>query len=232
MVGKDDIKVMRKQMVDTLLRVFIVISVAGLILLVPLYIISFTEGYYINGFERYDVYKNSGYSKEIVDKEFISLLDYVEGKGDTLSGDFFNEKEKEHFRDVREIFKFIRLEIGIYLMLLLASVSYLVYKKEKNKAILGIRFGAMLSAGIIILLGIISSINFKWLFIKMHEIIFSNNLWLMNYNTDVIIRLMPQGLFFELAVISFGISLIISILLVFLPQLRNIYKNLTVNEGK
>ena len=37
--------------------------------------------------------------------------------------------------------------------------------------------------------------GFEGLFVQMHEAIFTNDLWLMNPATDILIRMMPQPLF-------------------------------------
>ena len=37
--------------------------------------------------------------------------------------------------------------------------------------------------------------GFEGLFVQMHEVLFANDLWLMNPETDIIIRMMPQPLF-------------------------------------
>ena len=77
-------------------------------------------------------------------------------------------------------------------------LAVLLVRKQKN----GLRFAgagylagaaALFAAvGIVVLL---ASRDFTAVFVKFHEIFFTNDLWLLNPQTDILIRMMPQLLF-------------------------------------
>jgi len=44
-----------------------------------------------------------------------------------------------------------------------------------------------------------AAVDFSGLFVLFHRISFTNDLWLMDYRRDLIVRLMPIGLFMDYA---------------------------------
>ncbi len=50
------------------------------------------------------------------------------------------------------------------------------------------------------LLGIGISRNFNAVFTKFHEIFFDNDLWLFDPAEDYMIRMLPEGLFFDMVI--------------------------------
>ncbi|MGM5484458.1 MAG: DUF1461 domain-containing protein [Nanobdellota archaeon] len=164
-------------------KIVVTVSVANLIILGSLYFLSFNEDFYEKEFDKLDIDLEGDYKHE-----FYNALDYVKGK-DVSLGDFFNEKEIKHFKDVREIFSFIKNMLIVSGILLLLGL-YLGYEGIANGAILGFLFT--------FITGLASLIDFSWVFQKMHELIFTNDLWKMDYFSDKIIRIMPQELFIDL----------------------------------
>ena len=72
--------------------------------------------------------------------------------------------------------------------------------------------------GTAVLVFIISS-DFDKYFIKFHEIFFNNDLWMLNPETDKLIRLVPIGFFIDTALyvtLIFAILLIITIAISYL----------------
>lgn len=53
---------------------------------------------------------------------------------------------------------------------------------------------------LILLLGIGISRNFNAVFTKFHEIFFDNDLWLFDPAEDYMIRMLPEGLFFDMVI--------------------------------
>ena len=68
---------------------------------------------------------------------------------------------------------------------------------DKRKGLpLGVIIGALLvAASVAGVYALLSAQGFHALFFRFHEIFFTNDLWLMNPETDILIRLMPQLLF-------------------------------------
>jgi len=134
------------------------------------------------------------------DRERLSVVTTVEG----VRQDFFNEQDRLHMEDVQVLFLG-----GLSLRrwasaVLAAALALLVFacRKDLRKALgtLAGSFQATLGvlAVCILLLGIAVARDFNAVFTKFHEIFFDNDLWLFDPATDYMIRMLPEGLFFDM----------------------------------
>ena len=110
----------------------------------------------------------------------------------------FNEKEGMHMRDVRlliakiEAFasKYCAAFSGLIALILCWLGTQIAHRRRW--VFLGMLGGyAITAAAAALLMGT----AFENLFIQMHLWLFDNELWLMNPETDMLIRMMPLGLF-------------------------------------
>ena len=170
---------------------FLIILIPIVIILLNFSILAFDDNYYKKQFEKNNIYEKI--PKEQADKEAENLINYLK-QGKELQGDFFNEKEKQHLVDVRTIIK--RL-IGLLYLSILAAAMIITIGFIQNKKQLGISFiaGGLLTILILIIL-FLSMINFEWVFIKFHEIAFTNNLWILDPETDKLILMFPESFFY------------------------------------
>ena len=87
------------------------------------------------------------------------------------------------------------------LLFCLAALALLAFvcRKDMWKTLAG-SFQATLGvlAVCILLLGIAVARDFNAVFTKFHEIFFDNDLWLFDPATDYMIRMLPEGLFFDM----------------------------------
>ena len=141
-----------------------------------------------------------------------AIAEYLDGKADTIqvpSPDdpkamqpAFSEKENLHMQDVRGIVSFLKgmRWIGGGLVIAVIAGLYLFSSKEKKNSLLaqileGFAWGAIVLLGIIAALVIWGLINFDGLFRFFHQIAFTNDLWLLNPATDLLVALMPIEFF-------------------------------------
>ena len=134
---------------------------------------------------------------------------------------FFNSKEVAHMMDVKALF---RAAITIRLVLLVLSAVLLIIMallKQHPSRIISLMM--MICSGVFMLtttvLAFIISSDFDRYFIKFHKIFFTNDLWMLNPETDKLIRLVPIGFFIDTAMyigIIFAILLIITIAISYL----------------
>lgn len=110
----------------------------------------------------------------------------------------FQEHELLHLMDVRNLFS-LAFHLGRAGLLILIAVSIILLTAGTSRfsARLGNLAGAWQAAvlgvlGILALLGILASTRFDQAFFSMHKLLFSNDLWLLNPQTDVLIQLMPR----------------------------------------
>lgn len=109
----------------------------------------------------------------------------------------FNSKELIHMEDCRRLFMLLRTAIraaGIAGSLLLALGCGLLRNERRL-----IRRSALLAPLIIALtLGLFAvwaALDFNAAFNFFHEILFTNDLWLLNPSTDLLIRICPASMF-------------------------------------
>lgn len=172
-------------------NIALIILIPILILLGNFAFLAFNEDYYKAQYEKNNVYAKI--PKEEVDKATTELLDYLQF-GKEMESDYFNEKEKLHLKDVRQIIKILLtiLYIAVALSTIIIIISYAENKKLLGMSIIG---GSLLTIALIILTFIILQ-NFEYSFIKFHEILFTNDLWLLNPRTDKLIVMFPENFFY------------------------------------
>jgi integral membrane protein (TIGR01906 family) len=161
--------------------------------------------FYSDRFDENNIYDRFD---EDIDKEFGKVLDYLLLGGE-IDGDFFNSKEKEHLMDVRGLY--IISWVLIIVSLIVLIVGYFRLRKKEFLDSLG--KGGIATLVFILLL---SLSNFNNSFIKFHQIFFSNNLWLLNPETDNLIVLLPTEIFEGIVKRSLLLSGVGGILLFFI----------------
>lgn len=129
-------------------------------------------------------------------EEELSIVAEVEGK----EQDFFNEQDRFHMGEVRDLFLGGLTLRNTAVVILFLSVGLLVLLKGKvNRLLPRVYQGTM---GIILLLvvvggGVISQ-DFNKYFVIFHEIFFDNDLWIFDPATDYMIRMLPEGFFYDM----------------------------------
>ena len=188
--------------------------IAAAIILAGFRIIIFNQSLYKEEFYKYKIYKDFN-SDDIVDKNLYLLISYLRGKDPALETDFFNEREKLHLADVKSLIKNLRLFLYILLGFIILIFLYLSYNGEYNTLLKSLISGSVLAISIIILLYLLSLTDFGSVFMYFHLISFKNNYWLLNPETDNLIKMFPEEIFFDLAVYALMSSLILSFIILF-----------------
>ena len=114
--------------------------------------------------------------------------------------EFFNEREKAHMVDVKNLFVgglWLRrgaiLVLGVIFVVLFATKAD--WKRLLPKSFLigmGSFIGVTLGAGLLFMS------DFNKYFTIFHEIFFTNDLWLLDPDTDLLIRMLPEGFFLDM----------------------------------
>ena len=141
--------------------------------------------------------------------------------------DVLGEKEQQHMEDVRNLTQAAAGMSKTYMSLAAVMAVVAAWTGAKLKRRVMPKLVGMLSAVTVIMVlvqNIVSQIaggGFADLFVQMHELIFTNDLWLMDPATDIIIRMMPQTLF-EQALLN-GASHALKLLIVVLVMLAAVH---------
>ena len=172
----------------------------SIILFILLYSIDFMAkdiSYYNNFHNEYKIDKESGLSKEWIENASNSLVEFIKNGDKEVLKHHFNKKEISHMEDVYKLFKLDRV---VYTSLFIITLVVFLYKIIKNDFILFkyIRKYILITYITVISFLGICSLFFSESFIYFHKLFFNNDLWLLDYETDLMIRILPEEFFFML----------------------------------
>ncbi|MFT4445283.1 TIGR01906 family membrane protein [Parvimonas sp. G1967] len=172
----------------------------SIILFVLLYSIDFMAkdiSYYNNFHNEYKIDKESGLSKEWIENASNSLVEFIKNGDKEVLKNHFNKKEISHMEDVYKLFKLDRV---VYTSLFIITLVVFLYKLLKNDFIFlkYIRKYILITYITVISFLGICSLFFSESFIYFHKLFFNNDLWLLDYETDLMIRILPEEFFFIL----------------------------------
>lgn len=126
----------------------------------------------------------------------------------------FNEKEQRHMADCRALFVLCRkVLLGAMAMLAALGFAARALRAEKRLCALWYMIGMLTVLAVLALVGIWGAADFDSLFVLFHRLSFSNDLWLLNPQTDLLIRLMPLNFFIHYAALIGGTWLVMLALL-------------------
>jgi len=124
-----------------------------------------------------------------------ALTDYLSGRAGGLPSDLFIEQERLHMADVLGLFRGAgRIASSCFWGALpLLFLSLLLGGRRKMGA--GLLIGVALFAGLALSLGIWALVDFDGWFTAMHEMAFTNDLWLLDPAESMLIRMLPLDFF-------------------------------------
>lgn len=168
-------------------------------------------GYYKKEYEKYDVLLDLDMEMDDVMYVTEEMMAYLRGNREelrvvtTVEGkeqDFFNEQDRFHMGEVKALFLGgLKLRRGA-VVFLAVSLLLLFFTKEERLKILCRSYQIVLGVLIVLLAGLTVWIaqDFNAVFTKFHEIFFDNDLWLFDPAEDYMIRMLPEGLFYDFVI--------------------------------
>ena len=183
----------------------------------------FNLNFYKNFYSKGNLTANIGTTSDELINNTSNLLDYLNSKAE-LNTSWFTEKDILHMEDVRTLYNvsfytmifFIAIFIisTILIMFLYKNYTMFYITRTFNKTLLAFIVLIIVLAGII-------SYNFNSFWIKFHQLLFSNDLWLLSPDESNLIKMVPEEFF-----ISLITTIILHILLLFIALfvLNNIFK--------
>lgn len=180
-------------------------------------------GWYERAYEKYDVLDDLEMKMSDVMHVTEEMMAYLRGNRADLVVDtivegeereFFNDREKAHMVDVQNLFIgglwIRRIALLIFVLAVLTMIKMKVdWKRLLPKSFL---IGLGVFVGITAGAGLLFMSDFNKYFTMFHEIFFTNDLWLLDPRTDLLIRMLPEGFFMDM-VIRIGL-IFLSLLLV------------------
>lgn len=183
-----------------------------IILISAIEMASFDKAFFMNQVEENNVVKNTGIYEPDMELVVDEIYAYLRGEradfdikarisqngvapGTAIS--IFNEQEIVHMDDVRALLSLALVIRNAALILFLTAFIYLL-KENRMAMIKGLFYGSMVSLMIILIIGGFFVMNFDATFTLFHQLVFSNDLWIMNPKTDLLIWIVPGAFFFNL----------------------------------
>ncbi|HJB96255.1 MAG TPA: TIGR01906 family membrane protein [Candidatus Mediterraneibacter intestinigallinarum] len=195
---------------------------------------------YRQEYEKYDVLSDLDMTMDDVMYVTHEMMDYLRGEGDTLSvittvegkeQDFFNEQDRFHMGEVRNLFiGGLNIRIGACVAAVVC-ILFLIITRADIKKILPRSYWIALGVigAAVLLIGIAAVVNFNAVFVQFHHIFFDNDLWIFDPAEDYMIRMLPEGLFYDMVMrigAIFVVSLMAVLALSFVPKILGRKKKL------
>lgn len=186
-------------------------------------------GVYEREYEKYDVLDDLDMTmedtmyvtKEMMaylrgDREELSVVTTVEG----IEQDFFNEQDRFHMAEVRELFiGGLNLRKGAFVLAVLCLIALILLRADWRKIISRSYWIALLAIGVLLVLfAAAAAIDFNAVFVAFHHVFFDNDLWIFDPAEDYMIRMLPEGLFADM-VMRIGLLFAGGLLAVFILSL-------------
>ena len=185
----------------------------------------FYKPFYQREYQKLETAEQIGMSSEDLQSATDALLGYLRGRREDLhvtaiihgqQREVFNQREILHMADVKTLYLWaMRIGNGL---LILAVAFYLwawISKRDKSAILGGYLQGNYILLGLIAALGIYAALDFNSFWTGFHQIFFTNDLWLLDPRTDILIQMVPEQFFFDLVMrIVVSAAVIIAVLMV------------------
>lgn len=188
-------------------------------------------GVYEREYEKYDVFDDLGMTMEDTMHVTREMMAYLRGDRDVLSvettvegrqQDFFNEQDRFHMAEVRDLFiGGLDLRLGACAAAVLCIIILIFLRADWRKIVPRSYWIVLAVIGVLLtVFAAAAVIDFNAVFVGFHHIFFDNDLWLFDPAEDYMIRMLPEGLFADMVVrigVLFAGGMILLFILSLLP---------------
>ncbi len=120
----------------------------------------------------------------------------------------FNQKEQQHMADVQGLFRLCNSQVWAFVTVAVIALIAEFHLFSDARTLRTFRRTLITILGIATTFIVVACIDFDGLFVLFHKIAFTNDLWLLDPQTDLLIRLMPIEFFVSYAAIIGGLWLL------------------------
>ena len=148
----------------------------GIFSMAIVFTLHFRPLYYFD-IDHLDIPAKSGYSEEVIRRNYDELIDYnsISGPSRLTFSDFMMSEEGEiHFEEVKRIF--LNIEYASFFAVLSAFPTFLV-----------------------VIIGSLVALNWDFCFVLFHKILFRNDYWIFDPACDPVITILPDAYFLHAA---------------------------------
>ncbi len=159
-------------------------------------------------YEKYDVAPYVNMEMDDIMDVTKYMMEYLDGRQDELSivtevdgetKDFFNDDDRLHMADVRVMFIGVTYAmIGLFIVAAVIIAVMLIRKEDlRHELPRAFRHAGLILLGLLVILGIACVIDFNDVFRIFHLLFFNGDTWLFDPKVDYMIRILPEGLFYD-----------------------------------
>lgn len=196
-------------------KVLFIVFMPIVILLTALQYYSFNQDFYMKEFERYNITKVTTMNEEDLSRVSAKLISYLKDNDENLNikaviegetREVFGQREKQHMVDVKELFiKGYNLRnMGLVIALISLIIILLASKRKARDIYQALFWAGIIPITLMIILYILLTIDFHKYFTYFHKIFFTNDLWLLDPKTEVLIQMLPLEFFIDISVRVIG----------------------------
>ncbi len=167
-------------------------------------------GFFRSEYSKLDTAQSIGISEEDLTAVTQKLLDYTTDADDDLDmqaniqgqmQEVFGEREKDHMVDVKLLYLGARnvRTVSLIAAVLLIAAAFVMGRGKTFKTLC--RSFLWVSAGFVVFVGAIAlyaALDFTSFWTNFHHVFFTNDLWILDPRTDVLIQMVPEQFFSDL----------------------------------
>lgn len=214
--------------------VFVALGIILVCLLGSIWANAFNRGFYAQEYHRLNTAESIGMSEEGLMEATNALLDYLTREREDIvvrtevkgfEREVFNQRETDHMVDVLALYENAKLVIVLFFIIGLCfafmDAMFVALKKLTFHEVVAnlshgftqvtVGFAAIVSA-----IGLYAWMDFNSFWIQFHQLFFSNDLWLLDPRTSIMINMFPEEFFAKMVfriiasfVISYGVIVLI-----------------------
>lgn len=183
---------------------------------VPLFLVTGSVAWEVNdpnlydfGFDKYSISLHTGITDADLRLVGAELRNYFNSDNESLvvrsrvygvEREIFNQREVAHLRDVKGLIQSVYIAALLSAAYLAATVAvgFLWYGRPFWHMLARLAmWGGGLTLVLVLSVGVFALVGFDSLFLKFHQLSFSNDLWQLNPNTDYLLIMFPQGFWLD-----------------------------------
>ncbi len=182
---------------------------------------------YEREYEKYDVLSELEMTMDDAMYVTHEMMDYLRGDRETLSvvtdvdgkrQDFFNQQDRFHMSEVRGLFLGgMAIRAGACVSMVVCIILLLLMKADVRRILPSSYLIALAAVGLsLAVAGVMALVDFNAVFVMFHHLFFDNDLWIFDPAEDYMIRMLPEGLFADMAArigVIFAAGLVILLIL-------------------
>ncbi len=180
---------------------------------------------YSYGFDKYMVAERTGIERDELIRAGAAFREYFNNDEEILEvrvvqhgvlRSIYNDREIAHMTDVKGLVRgvwMLHVATGGYIGFFLLGGALLFRRRWIGMAGDLLGRGGLLTLGLVAVVGLAALVGFDRLFLAFHLVSFSNDLWQLDPNRDVLLMMFPEGFFFDATMWIVGSTVVEALLL-------------------